>query len=104
MNIQFKIAVFAIALLAVLSGLEAKKRPAKRDDVRIRLQEIEMRLDKKLKSFGKSIDEICQMYSESNPDAFAEMEKLIKNNRIPADTAKGKQLLAEWKKKKQTDC
>ncbi len=103
MNISFRKILVVIVLLTGLSGLEAKKRPAKRDDVRIRLQEIEARLDEKLKLLGKSIEDICKMYAENDPDAFAEMEKLIKTSRIKADVAKGKQRLAEWKKKKQTE-
>ena len=95
MNISLKKILVVFALLAGFAAFEASAATT--------LREIEARLDARLESTGKSLDEICKLYADNNPSAVAELEEMIKKSKKSAEVEKGKKLLAEWKQKKQTE-
>ena len=93
MNFPIRKKLFPIGLLALFCvsdtfGIDQK------------LRQLEAHLDAILNS---DLSNICKKYENNEPTAFAEMQQLINTSNNPADVAKAKQLLAEWKKKKQNE-
>ena len=51
---------------------------------------------------GKEIDAAVKMYTELNPEAFGRLEEAIRKYAGTPEAENGRKILAEWKKKKQT--
>lgn len=67
------------------------------------IDDLESRLNKKLKLQNMTLNSIIKMYSNRDPKAFDMLEQYIAKKTDAPDIEKAKKLQAEWNEKKQTE-
>lgn len=76
---------------------------ANAQDPFVQIDELESRLNKKLKLQNMTLNSIIKMYSNREPEAFGKLEEYIAKKPDAPDIGKAKKLQAEWNAKKQTE-